>query len=81
MLSNREKSWLLFLLQKKEEIAMDEKQKIFGYARTSTREQNEDRQIIALKEMGVPEKNIFLDKLSGNIFWAKENYFYASITP
>ena len=38
---------------------MEEKQKIFGYARTSTREQNEDRQIIALKEMGVPEKNIF----------------------
>lgn len=47
---------------------MDEKQKIFGYARTSTREQNEDRQIIALKEMGVPEKNIFLDKLSGKNF-------------
>ena len=32
---------------------MEEKQKIFGYARRSTREQNEDRQIIALKEMGV----------------------------
>ena len=47
---------------------MEEKQKIFGYARTSTREQNEDRQIIALKEMGVPEKNIFLDKLSGKNF-------------
>lgn len=47
---------------------MNEKQKIFGYARTSTREQNEDRQIIALKEMGVPEKNIFLDKLSGKNF-------------
>lgn len=47
---------------------MDGKQKIFGYARTSTREQNEDRQIIALKEMGVPEKNIFLDKLSGKNF-------------
>lgn len=47
---------------------MDEKQKIFGYARTSTKEQNEDRQIIALKEMGVPEKNIFLDKLSGKNF-------------
>ena len=28
---------------------------IYGYARVSTREQNEDRQIIALKEMGVPE--------------------------
>jgi len=42
---------------------MEEKQKVYGYMRTSTREQNEDRQIIALKEMGVPEKNIFLDKL------------------
>ena len=47
---------------------MEEKQKIFGYARTSTKEQNEDRQIIALKKMGVPEKNIFLDKLSGKDF-------------
>lgn len=47
---------------------MDERTKIFGYARTSTREQNEDRQLIALKEMGVPEKNIFLDKLSGKNF-------------
>ena len=47
---------------------MDEKTKVFGYARTSTREQNEDRQLIALKEMGVPEKNIFLDKLSGKNF-------------
>ena len=32
---------------------------IYGYARVSTREQNEDRQIIALMEMGVPEKKIF----------------------
>ena len=48
---------------------MSEKQvKIYGYARVSTREQNEDRQIIALKEMGVPEKNIYLDKLSGKSF-------------
>ncbi|WP_029201386.1 recombinase family protein [Oribacterium sp. NK2B42] len=44
------------------------KDKIYGYARVSTREQNEDRQIIALKEMGVPEQNIFLDKLSGKNF-------------
>ena len=36
--------------------------------RVSTREQNEDRQIIALKEMGVPEKNIYLDKISGKNF-------------
>lgn len=35
---------------------MDGKEtKIYGYARTSTREQNEDRQLIALKEMRVPE--------------------------
>ena len=43
-------------------------EKIYGYARVSTREQNEDRQIIALKEMGVPECNIYLDKLSGKNF-------------
>ncbi len=41
---------------------------IYGYARVSTREQNEDRQIIALTEMGVPEQNIYLDKLSGKNF-------------
>ena len=41
---------------------------IYGYARVSTREQNEDRQIIALKEMGVPEENIFVDKMSGKNF-------------
>ena len=39
--------------------------KIYGYMRVSSREQNEDRQRIALLEMGVPEKNFFMDKLSG----------------
>ena len=43
-------------------------EKIYGYARVSTTEQNEDRQILSLKEMGVPEKNIFLDKMSGKNF-------------
>ena len=47
---------------------MSEYEKIYGYARVSTREQNEDRQIVALKEMGVPEENIYLDKLSGKNF-------------
>lgn len=42
--------------------------KIYGYARVSTNEQNTDRQIIALKEIGVPEKQIFIDKLSGKDF-------------
>ena len=45
-----------------------EKIKIYGYMRVSSREQNEDRQRIALLEMGVPEKNIFIDKLSGKNF-------------
>ena len=36
-------------------------QKIYGYIRVSTREQNEDRQVIALREVGVPEKNIYID--------------------
>ena len=40
----------------------------YGYVRVSTAEQNEDRQLIALREMGVPEKNIFMDKLSGKDF-------------
>lgn len=40
----------------------------FGYARVSTANQNEDRQVIALKEMGVPEKNIYIDKMSGKNF-------------
>ena len=40
----------------------------YGYIRVSTREQNEDRQLIALREMSVPEQNIFLDKQSGKDF-------------
>lgn len=40
----------------------------YGYARVSTREQNEDRQLIALREYGVREENIYLDKTSGKDF-------------
>ncbi len=43
-------------------------QKIYGYARVSSQEQNTDRQVIALKEIGVPEEQIFIDKLSGKDF-------------
>ena len=42
--------------------------KIYGYIRVSTREQNEDRQVIALREVDVPEQNIFIDKQSGKDF-------------
>jgi DNA invertase Pin-like site-specific DNA recombinase len=41
---------------------------IYGYIRVSTKEQNEDRQLIALREMSVPEKNIYMDKQSGKDF-------------
>ena len=39
--------------------------RVYGYARVSTREQNEDRQLEALKVYGVPEQNIIIDKASG----------------
>ena len=41
---------------------------IYGYARVSSTDQNEDRQIIALQEAAVPKKNIFMDKQSGKDF-------------
>lgn len=41
---------------------------IFGYIRVSSRDQKEDRQLIALKELAIPEKNIFIDKQSGKDF-------------
>lgn len=44
------------------------KNQIYGYIRVSTREQNEDRQVIALSVCEIPEKNIFMDKMSGKDF-------------
>jgi len=43
-------------------------QKMYGYIRVSTREQNEARQVIALREFGVPEDCVFMDKQSGKDF-------------
>ena len=45
-----------------------DKKKVYGYVRVSTKEQNEDRQLIALRQVGIVEKNIYLDKLSGKDF-------------
>lgn len=42
--------------------------KTYGYARVSTKEQNEERQIIALKKAGVHPKDIFIEKQSGKNF-------------
>ena len=40
----------------------------YGYVRVSTKEQNEYRQMIALREFGIEEKRIFMDKQSGKDF-------------
>ena len=42
--------------------------KVYGYVRVSSRDQNEERQMIALREIGVHSKNIFIDKQSGKDF-------------
>lgn len=48
------------------------KQNLYGYARVSTKEQNTDRQVQALKEFGIEEENIFEDKKSGKDFNREE---------
>lgn len=40
----------------------------YGYIRVSSKDQNEDRQRIALREAGVAEKHLYLDKQSGKDF-------------
>ncbi len=41
---------------------------VYGYVRVSSTDQNEDRQMRAMQEAGVPEYNIFMDKQSGKNF-------------
>lgn len=40
----------------------------YGYIRVSTKEQNEDRQLVAMNEYGIQLKNLFMDKQSGKDF-------------
>ena len=47
--------------------------KIFGYARVSSKEQNEERQLNAFKEFGIDERDIYVDKQSGKDF-NRDNY-------
>lgn len=42
--------------------------RLYGYARVSTRDQNEARQLVALKEFGISDCCIFMDKQSGKDF-------------
>lgn len=41
---------------------------IYGYVRVSSADQNEERQLAAMKKQGIAEKHIYLDKLSGKDF-------------
>ena len=41
---------------------------MYGYVRVSSQDQNEDRQMIAMREYGIPDGHIFLDKQSGKDF-------------
>ena len=43
----------------------DEMKKIYGYARVSTKDQNLDRQLVALKEFGIDDRDIIREKASG----------------
>ena len=47
---------------------------LYGYARVSSREQNLERQIAALLNAGVEERNIFREKKSGKNFQDREEY-------
>ena len=40
----------------------------YGYIRVSSTDQNEDRQLIAMRDASVPNRNIYIDKLSGKDF-------------
>lgn len=46
--------------------------KVFGYARVSSKEQNEERQLSAFKEYGIDERDIYVDKQSGKDFDRKQ---------
>ena len=47
---------------------MEKKKRIFGYARVSSRDQNIERQLIALKQFGVKDNLIYVDRRSGKGF-------------
>lgn len=41
---------------------------IYGYVRVSSTDQNEERQLVEMRRVGIPEKNIYIDKRSGKDF-------------
>lgn len=57
---------------------MEIKTKAYGYIRVSTKEQNEVRQVIALQEVGVSEKNIYM--LDGDVMLLCSDGLYKSLS-
>ena len=47
--------------------------KLYGYIRVSTKEQNEDRQRVAMHEFGIVDRDLYMDKQSGKDF-ERPNY-------
>ena len=41
---------------------------VYGYVRVSSTDQNEDRQLLAMKQQHIPRKNVYIDKQSGKDF-------------
>ena len=48
------------------ELSYEEIKHAYGYIRVSSTDQNEDRQVIALHELGILDSHIYIDKQSGN---------------
>lgn len=51
---------------------MEKIKNIYGYARVSSKDQNEQRQLESLLQYGISEDNIFIDKKSGKDFQREE---------
>lgn len=59
---------LQYCLQKRRKEARSIAETTYGYIRVSSKDQKEDRQLIALRELSVPKENIYVDKQSGKDF-------------
>ena len=42
--------------------------KVYGYVRVSSKDQNEERQVLAMRQFGIPDERIFIEKQSGKDF-------------
>ncbi len=61
-----DKNTNIILITERTDFLMTNKQ--FFYGRVSTKEQNEERQLVAAREFGIAERDIYIDKISGKDF-------------